>query len=175
MSSRELSSLTDQQLLKRYADSRCEDAFAVLVERHASLVLSVCRRHLPTEQDAEDAFQATFLILVRQAAAVRWRKSVGPWLYTVATKVTMNVRRATVRRRETDVGSQAEVPISRSSRSRLTSCESSSIELWPACHHAIAIRWFCSTCRANLVARSHSFLVSASARSRHAYSVDATS
>ena len=109
MSSRETSSLTDRQLLKRYGDSRCEAAFAALVERHGPLVLAVCRRHLPTEQDAEDAFQATFLILARQATAVCWHKSVGPWLYTVATKVTMNARRVIVRRRETEFGASAEV------------------------------------------------------------------
>ncbi|HEV3117625.1 MAG TPA: sigma factor, partial [Gemmataceae bacterium] len=62
--------LNDAQLLARFLDHRDEAAFEVLVWRHAPMVLSLCRRLLRHEQDAEDAFQATFLILVRKAGSI---------------------------------------------------------------------------------------------------------
>lgn len=92
--------LTDRQLVGRFADKRCEAAFRELFLRHAPFVLSVCRRHLPTEQDAEDAAQATFLVLARKAGTVRWKKSISPWLYQVALRVASNLRRGIQRRRE---------------------------------------------------------------------------
>src|SRR5499425_505496 len=74
----------DGELLERFATRRDEAAFAALVWRHGPMVLATCRRVLRHAQDAEDAFQATFLTLARKAASVRKREAVGSWLYKVA-------------------------------------------------------------------------------------------
>src|SRR5437868_5655112 len=72
------------QLLERFVTGRDEVAFEALVARHGPMVLGVCRRLLRDPMDVEDAFQATFLVLVRRAAAIRRRESLSPWLYGVA-------------------------------------------------------------------------------------------
>jgi RNA polymerase sigma-70 factor (ECF subfamily) len=77
-------SLTDGQLLECFVARREEAAFAALVRRHGPMVLGVCRRILDHSHDADDAFQATFLVLVRKAASVTPRELVGNWLYGVA-------------------------------------------------------------------------------------------
>src|SRR5215468_4165713 len=76
--------LSDADLLGRYVASRDEAAFETLVWRHSALVLGVCRRVLRHEQDAEDAFQASFLLLARKAASIGRRESVRSWLHRVA-------------------------------------------------------------------------------------------
>jgi RNA polymerase sigma factor (sigma-70 family) len=91
--------LSDGQLLRRYIEGRDQTAFAALVERHGRLVLAVCRRLLPTLQDAEDAFQATFLILVRQARAITKHESVGSWLHGVAHRVALRAKASLIQRR----------------------------------------------------------------------------
>ena len=97
---------TDLHLLRRFADARDEDAFAELMRRHGPLVLSVCRRVLGHEQDAEDAFQAAFLVLARKAGSIRKGESVGSFLYGVAYRIAMKERgkRAQRRRREQQAG-----------------------------------------------------------------------
>src|SRR5262245_46383714 len=75
---------SDGQLLQRFAAQREEDAFAVLLRRHGPLVLGVCRRVLHDPNDAEDAFQATFLTLARKAGSIRKQESLSTWLYQVA-------------------------------------------------------------------------------------------
>ena len=89
---------TDARLLERFAGRRDEAAFALLVERHGPMVLGVCRRLLGQEQDAEDAFQATFLVLARKAGSIGKGESVGSWLYGVALRVGRKARAAAARR-----------------------------------------------------------------------------
>src|SRR4051812_45580896 len=72
---------TDRHLLERFAANQDEGAFETLVRRHGPLVLGVCRRVLNDAHDAEDAFQATFLVLARKAASIRKQEAVGSWLY----------------------------------------------------------------------------------------------
>jgi RNA polymerase sigma factor (sigma-70 family) len=90
---------TDRELLGAFLARRDEDAFTALVRRHGPLVLAVCRRMLGHVQDAEDAFQATFLILARHAASIRKKESVASWLYGAAYRMSKNARRAAMRRR----------------------------------------------------------------------------
>jgi RNA polymerase sigma factor (sigma-70 family) len=90
---------TDGELLGRFLADRDEVAFAGLVGRHGPMVLGVCRRLLGNPHDAEDAFQATFLVLVRKAATVVPRELVGNWLYGVACRTALATRTAGVRRR----------------------------------------------------------------------------
>src|SRR5689334_23013691 len=76
--------LTDGQLLRRFVATRDEGAFAALVRRHGPMVLAVCRRVLHDFHHAEDAFQATFLVLTRKAASLVVGRSLGCWLHGVA-------------------------------------------------------------------------------------------
>ncbi len=94
----EEASLSDGQLLESYVRSRAEAAFAALVSRHGPMVWGVCRRVLHCHQDAEDAFQATFLVLVRKAASVVPRELVANWLYGVAHQTALKARALTARR-----------------------------------------------------------------------------
>jgi RNA polymerase sigma factor (sigma-70 family) len=86
--------LSDAELLDRFVRQRDEAAFEVLVWRHGPLVLGVCRRLLRHEQDIEDAFQATFLALVRKAHTIVKREAVSAWLYRVAYRVALAARGA---------------------------------------------------------------------------------
>lgn len=89
---------TDGELLAQFVATRDEAAFAALVRRHGPMVLSVCRRMLHHTQDAEDCFQATFLVLARKATTVK-RDSVGSWLYAVAYRTSLESRAVNARRR----------------------------------------------------------------------------
>jgi RNA polymerase sigma factor (sigma-70 family) len=89
---------SDGQLLESYVLGREESAFAALVERHGPMVWGVCHRVLRCHQDAEDAFQATFLVLVRKAASVVPREMVANWLYGVARQTALKARSSAARR-----------------------------------------------------------------------------
>jgi RNA polymerase sigma factor (sigma-70 family) len=118
--------LSDRQLLDRFVahrDAVAELAFATLVERHGAMVLGVCRRILADSHEAEDAFQATFLVLVRQAGSIRADGSLGRWLYGVATRVATPAR-ANARRRQ---ARERSGPYSVDVRSRETSTDTTGL------------------------------------------------
>ncbi len=91
--------LSDAELLRRFASERDAAAFDTLVARHGPMVLGVCRGLLTDLNDAEDAFQATFLILVKKAGALRGPVALGGWLYLVARRVAIRANAAAARRR----------------------------------------------------------------------------
>jgi RNA polymerase sigma factor (sigma-70 family) len=94
--------VTDGQLLERFTTRRgdgSEHAFAVLVERHGPVVMRLCRSVLRDEHEAQDAFQATFLVLAQRANSLWVRDSLGPWLHSVAYRVARCTRAAAIRRR----------------------------------------------------------------------------
>ena len=91
--------LTDRQLLERFLTTHEEATFEALLRRHGPMVLGVCRRVLANTHDAEDAFQATFLVLVQRAASITARESLGNWLYGVAYRTAQRARTAAARRR----------------------------------------------------------------------------
>ena len=94
-----IDALSDAQLLTQFVTARDEAAFAALVRRHGRMVLGVSRRVLNQAQDAEDVFQATFLVLARQAHRVVRRETVGSWLYRVAYRTALDAKAMRERRR----------------------------------------------------------------------------
>src|SRR5579864_127069 len=95
---RQSQELSDQQLLQFFAHDRNEDAFAALVERHSRLVMGVCRHVLQHAQDAEDAFQATFLVLACKARSIRKPEALTSWLHGVAYRMALKAKRDAARK-----------------------------------------------------------------------------
>ena len=94
------SKLLDRQLLEQFTTAQDQAAFAALVRRHGPMVLNVCRRVLHNAADAEDAFQATFLVLARKAAGVGKRDALAAWLHKVAYRVALRTRAGTAQRQK---------------------------------------------------------------------------
>jgi RNA polymerase sigma factor (sigma-70 family) len=92
------SGLTDGQLLERFVSRREEAAFEALLQRHGAMVLGVCQRILHHSQDAEDAFQATFLVLIRKADSIGKQESVSSWLHGVAYRTALKARAEAAKR-----------------------------------------------------------------------------
>src|SRR5262245_57216338 len=84
--------LSDGALLHSFICTRDNHAFGELVNRHGKLVLYVCRQILKHEQDAEDAFQATFMVLAKKAESIRKKNSLSSWLYGVAIRTAMKAK-----------------------------------------------------------------------------------
>ena len=84
--------VSDADLLERFRSEREETAFALLMQRHGPMVLGVCRRLLGDAHEAEDAFQAAFLVLVRDAGAIRKQASLASWLHGVAYRLAAKAR-----------------------------------------------------------------------------------
>ncbi len=123
--------LTDRELLRRYCAGADEQAFEDLVARHGPMVLSVCQSLLRDEADAEDAFQAVFLILIRRAGSILVDESLGGWLHRVAYRVALRARMQNTQRRSRErTGTEVEAVDSRT--------ETSSDARFEALHQEIA-------------------------------------
>jgi RNA polymerase sigma factor (sigma-70 family) len=108
-----LGGLTDGELLECFQSSRDTigpEAFRILVERHGPMVLGLCRSVVQDAHDADDAFQATFLVLVRKADSITRRDTIGPWLYGVAGRVARRARNRSIQRKRREVPTNAEIP-----------------------------------------------------------------
>jgi RNA polymerase sigma factor (sigma-70 family) len=108
-----LGGLTDGELLDCFQSSRetlGHEAFRVLVERHGPMVLGLCRSLVRDPHEADDAFQATFLVLVRKAESIKRRDTIGPWLHGVAGRVARRARDRTVRRQRREIEANEQIP-----------------------------------------------------------------
>jgi len=104
------SELPDRELVELFADCGEGEAFAALVRRHGAMVLGVCRRIIQHEQDAEDVFQAVFLVLSRKAGGLRRKEAVGPWLFGVAHRLALRARQKGRQRHEREAKARVVIP-----------------------------------------------------------------
>jgi RNA polymerase sigma factor (sigma-70 family) len=117
--------LADHELLQRYVTAQDESAFAALVKRHGSLVMGLCWRILRHQQDAEDAFQAAFLVFARKAGTIRKSESIASWLHSVAFRAANKLRASQARRRarcQTQFGLETLLDVPQADFSRDLSC-----------------------------------------------------
>jgi RNA polymerase sigma factor (sigma-70 family) len=118
---------SDSSLLKRFISQKDESAFAEILQRHGPLVLRVCRQVLQQPHDADDAFQATFMVLARQAGAIRQGQSLPGWLYKVAYHIAVQVRSRAVNR-------QVHEELVAAMRREQTTDPSEGKDVWPILH-----------------------------------------
>ncbi len=172
-----LAGLTDGQLLERFADGRgeaAEAAFTALVERHGPMVLGVCRAVLGDRHDAEDALQATFLVLALRAGSIRRGDAVASWLYSAARRVALRARRQAARHRERErrraaPGRGGGARSTRHRRSPGPSCTKSSI----GSPSRSGPQWCSATWRDTPTSRPPACSTARSARSRAGWREDA--
>jgi hypothetical protein len=173
-----LCGLTDRHLLDRFlaregdgdeADAGAEAAFQVLVKRHGPMVLRLCRSLLNDRHDADDAFQATFLVLARRASSIRDGQAVVSWLYSVATRVAARARGEAGRRRlvERIVAEQARRGQSiREPKGALSRCPSFTKNSL-GCPNIFGHRLSCATSRAGVMRRRRGSLIVRCGRWKH--------
>ncbi len=134
-----VAALDDGQLLARFADRRDEAAFSALVARHGPMVLATARAVSRNEQDAEDAFQATFLTLARRADSVRSGATLAAWLHRVAHRSAVGARVSAARRRRRDLEAQALRPTHPSIETDLLAAVRTEVERLPAAYRLAVI------------------------------------
>jgi HlyD family secretion protein len=146
-----LNGLSDRQLLERFADRHepaagAEAAFEVLVRRHGPMVLRLCRNLLNDPNDAQDAFQATFLVLVQRCGAVRHFESLGGWLYGVAHRVAARARVEAARRRAVEgraalrvVGAVEPAACDQPDRAEFGPIVQEEVRRLPECYRAVVV------------------------------------
>ncbi len=142
---------SDEQLLEQFIalhDDTAEEAFAALVQRHGPMVFGVCRRTLGDAHEAEDAFQATFLVLARKARSVIRREKVASWLYGVAYRTARELRVRTGRRRAREERVSRPSLVESVDGLDQTSCGRSSTRSWRGCPRATAARSSSASSRA---------------------------
>ena len=141
--------MSDAQLLDRFVSGRdeaAEAAFEELMIRHAPMVLDVCRGALHDAHDAEDAFQAVFLVLASRAGSIRRAGSIASWLFGVARRVAARSRRGAARRRGSIAASRSGTPRATSRRRMIPTGKSSTRRL-TACPSGCAHPWCSATCK----------------------------
>lgn len=133
--------MTDGELLTLFVDGRDDAALAALIRRHASMVWGVCHRLLRSQHDAEDAFQATFLVLVRKADSVKPREAVGNWLYGVAHQTAVRVRAMAAKRggRERQVVDMPEPAVKEASSNDLLPLLDQELSRLPEKHRLVIV------------------------------------
>src|SRR5947208_4037654 len=131
--------LSDGQLLRLYSSQHNHEAFSVLLRRHERLVWNVCRSTARHHQDAEDAFQATFVVLARKAASIRKQDSLASWLHGVAYRTALRARRDATRRQARDRQAKAmahDQPVSEKAWDDLQTALTAEVERLPAKYKA---------------------------------------
>jgi RNA polymerase sigma factor (sigma-70 family) len=139
MVNQDAAGLGDGELLKRYVRHKDEAALEVLVRRHGPMVMGVCRRVLHHAHDAEDAFQATFLVLVRKAATLQAPGMIGSWLYGVAYRTALDARKAAAKRRAKEAKVAAHSPIPEDTWADLRPVLDQELERLPDKYRAVVV------------------------------------